>query len=147
MGNCMVTPMTLFRYWAHSYYHNLLYLHISLISFFSIHIASITLQGTVFHVKSLPSSIFRQKYLWFCVTYEVWNWEQKMSTQCRNLKHCVDLHTSTQCRNLKHCVDLHTSTQCRNLKHCVDLHTSTQCRNLKHCVDLHTSRPHSVFTN
>ena len=20
-----------------------------------------------------------------------------MSTQCRNLKHCVDLHTSTQC--------------------------------------------------
>ena len=23
--------------------------------------------------------------------------EQKMSTQCRNLKHCVDVHTSTQC--------------------------------------------------
>ena len=33
----------------------------------------------------------------FCVTYKVWTWEQKMSTQCRNLKHCVDLHTSTQC--------------------------------------------------
>ena len=30
-----------------------------------------------------------------CVTYKVWTWEQKISTLCRNLKHCMDLHTST----------------------------------------------------
>ena len=43
------------------------------------------------------NSIVPPTRLCVCVTYKVWTWEQKMSTPCRNLKHCVDLHTSTQC--------------------------------------------------
>ena len=46
---------------------------------------------------SLMKSVWVYMYMWLSVTYEVWTWEQKISTQCRNLKHCVDLHTSTQC--------------------------------------------------
>ena len=49
------------------------------------------IENIVYYTKT------RSVWVWFCVTYEVWTWEQKMSTQCRNSKHCVDLHTSTQC--------------------------------------------------
>ena len=37
----------------------------------------------------LHCKIFRGRNICLCVTYEVWTWEQKMSTQCRNLKQCV----------------------------------------------------------